>query len=216
MYTTAETEPTTEEKIRRAAIAVFTQKGYAGTKTRDIAKTAGINIATLHYYHRTKDKLFDLVAQESMTEFMSIHKEIFILDLDLKKKIYLFVERYTEMFRAQPYLAMFCLAETERNPQAFQQYVDFGQSSEVMEEQLTRLIKRGEIRAISTQNFINALVGMTIYPFLTRGTITKVAGLSDEDFCRMLEEQKVMIPKMIIGYLYTEGQPCGKAAGVGD
>ncbi len=193
---------TTEEKIYRAAIEVFTRKGYSGTKTRDIAARAGINVATLHYYHRTKDKLFDLVARESMAEFLSIHNEVFVLDLDLKKKIFLFVERYTEMFRAQPHLAMFCLAETERNPEAFQKYVDFGHSSTVMDQQLKELAARGVIRPISAQNFINALVGMTIYPFLNRGTILQVAGLSETDYQEMLEEQKVMVPGMIIGWLY--------------
>lgn len=44
---------------------------------------------------------------------------------------------------------------------------------------------------------------MTIYPFITRGTIMRVAGLDDEAFHRMLEEQKVMVPEMIIGYLYN-------------
>ncbi len=198
------TELTTEEKIHHAAIEVFTRKGYAGAKTRDIAEAAGINVATLHYYHRTKDKLFGLIARESMAEFLSIQKEVFVLDLDLKKKVHMFVERYTEMFRARPHLAMFCLAESERNPEAFREVVDFGEASQVMQEQLKDLAARGEIRQISAQNFINALVGMTIYPFLTRGTITRVAGLNEAAFHDMLEEQKVMVPGMIIGYLYGQ------------
>lgn len=197
---------TTEEKIHQAAIEVFTRKGYAGAKTRDIAEAAGINVATLHYYHRTKDKLFSLVARESMADFLSIHKEVFVLDLDLKKKVYLFVDRYTEMFRSRPHLAMFCLAESERNPEAFREFVDFGEASAVMDQQLKELANRGEIRPISSQNFINALVGMTIYPFITRGTITRVAGLSEEAFHQMLEEQKMMVPEMIIGYLYGRNE----------
>ena len=203
-------EMTTEEKIHHAAIEVFTRKGYAGAKTREIAEAAGINVATLHYYHRTKDKLFALVARESMAEFLSIQREVFVLDLDLKKKVHLFVDRYTEMFRARPHLAMFCLAETERNPEAFREVVDFSVASAVMDEQLKDLADRGEIRPISTQNFINALVGMTIYPFLTRGTITRVAGLDVAAFNDMLEEQKVMVPGMIIGYLYGASEAASR------
>lgn len=47
----------TEEKILKAATKVFTEKGYAGTRTRDIAEEAGINLALLNYYFRSKEKL---------------------------------------------------------------------------------------------------------------------------------------------------------------
>ncbi len=40
-----------EEKILKAGAEVFTEKGYAATKTRDIAEAAGIknnNVASTH------------------------------------------------------------------------------------------------------------------------------------------------------------------------
>jgi AcrR family transcriptional regulator len=53
----------TEDVIVEAARAVFMQKGFAATRMCDIAQTAGINQALLHYYFRTKDKLFSIVFQ---------------------------------------------------------------------------------------------------------------------------------------------------------
>jgi len=47
----------TEEKIKQAARKVFTQKGYAATRTRDIAEEAGINLALLNYYFRSKEEI---------------------------------------------------------------------------------------------------------------------------------------------------------------
>ncbi len=35
----------TEEKIKEAARVLFMKKGFNGTKTRDIAEKAGINLA---------------------------------------------------------------------------------------------------------------------------------------------------------------------------
>ena len=49
---------TTEEKIIRAADKIFTQKGYAATRTREIAEEAGTNLALLNYYFGSKEKLF--------------------------------------------------------------------------------------------------------------------------------------------------------------
>ena len=43
----------TEEKLKEAARIVFTKKGYAATKTRDIAEEAGLNLALFHYYFRS-------------------------------------------------------------------------------------------------------------------------------------------------------------------
>lgn len=60
---------TTEERIKAAARKVFHQKGYAGTRTRDIAEEAGINHAMLNYYFRSKEKLFGIVMMETMTYF---------------------------------------------------------------------------------------------------------------------------------------------------
>ena len=49
---------TTEQKIIRAADNLFTQKGYAATKTREIADEAGVNLALLNYYFGSKENLY--------------------------------------------------------------------------------------------------------------------------------------------------------------
>ena len=59
-------DPSTEEKIKIAARSVFHKKGYAATRTRDIAEEAGINLALLNYYFRSKEKLIDIIMTETM------------------------------------------------------------------------------------------------------------------------------------------------------
>ena len=54
---------TTEQKILKAADKIFTQKGYAATRTRDIAEEAGTNLALLNYYFGSKERLFKYVVQ---------------------------------------------------------------------------------------------------------------------------------------------------------
>ncbi len=48
----------TEKKIINAATAVFMEKGKDGARMQEIADKAGINKALLHYYFRSKEKLF--------------------------------------------------------------------------------------------------------------------------------------------------------------
>ena len=66
----SENDKLTEEKIFEAATDVFVEKGMDGARMQDIADKAGINKALLHYYFRTKDKLFNAV-------FEMIAKKIF-------------------------------------------------------------------------------------------------------------------------------------------
>ncbi|WP_116126344.1 TetR/AcrR family transcriptional regulator [Lewinella sp. IMCC34183] len=200
----------TEEKIRLAALRVFMQKGYDGTRTRDIAEVAGINVATLHYYHRKKEQLFELVAREAMRDFTGMYREVFTHDLPLEEKIRAFVNRSMDLFSEQPDLAMFCLAESERNPAAFRRIVDFREGYEVVAADLRALSAKQKIRPISAPVFINALVGMTIYPFLTRNTIQQTASVRGTEFQEMLAEQRRVVPEMIIAYLF--GHPAGPAA----
>jgi len=54
-------EQNTEDRIVDAAKTVFINKGMDGARMQEIANEAGINKALLHYYFRTKNKLFEKV-----------------------------------------------------------------------------------------------------------------------------------------------------------
>ena len=56
----------TEQAILQAAETEFLDKGFALAKTTEIAKQAGVTHAMLHYYYRTKEKLFERVFQEKV------------------------------------------------------------------------------------------------------------------------------------------------------
>jgi len=51
----------TKVKILLAAKTEFSLKGFAGARTEDIAKNAGINKAMLHYYFGNKEKLYHTI-----------------------------------------------------------------------------------------------------------------------------------------------------------
>ncbi len=56
----------TEQKILEAAEKVFIRKGYAKTRLQEIANLAGVNNPLLHYYFRTKDKLYQKVLERQL------------------------------------------------------------------------------------------------------------------------------------------------------
>lgn len=50
-----------EARIRAAALALFRDKGYEATTTREVAERAGIAAGTLFLYVKTKEELLDFV-----------------------------------------------------------------------------------------------------------------------------------------------------------
>lgn len=53
-------------EIAAAALAVFTEKGFAATRMQDVATRAGIAKGTLYLYFPTKEELFFAVVREAL------------------------------------------------------------------------------------------------------------------------------------------------------
>ena len=56
-------EAKTREAILRAAIDEFAALGFAGARTENIARTAHVNKAMLHYYYHDKETLYNAVLE---------------------------------------------------------------------------------------------------------------------------------------------------------
>src|SRR5437016_13070092 len=46
-----------QEALVQAAYELLAERGFEGLRTRDVAAKVGVNVATLHYYYPTKEKL---------------------------------------------------------------------------------------------------------------------------------------------------------------
>ena len=185
-----------EQKIITAARKLFTQKGFDAVKTRDIAKEAGINIALLNYYFRSKEKLFEIIMRENMQEFfMSISLLINDEKTNVKQKIDLLVNKYIDILSANPQLPLFVMAHMRNNPQRGEFQSRFKESyfmKQVMEE-----IKSGKIAPIKPVNFMMNIVGLTIFPFIGRAMIQNINGVDDKQFNELMEDRRKMVPKWI-------------------
>jgi len=185
-------ELSTEEKIKAAARIVFAKKGYAATRTRDIAEAAGINLALLNYYFRSKQKLFDGIMLEKLQEFFGKIAPIFIdTSTTLEAKIEIFVAHYTDMLIKNPELPLFVLSEIRTHPQHFAQITNVNQlfNSSSFVTQLKE--KRSDIHPL---HFLMSMLGMTVFPFIAMPMLKSVASLNDETYINMMEERKKHIP----------------------
>src|ERR1700759_4757996 len=109
----------TEEKILSAAKKVFLTKGMDGARMQDIADEAGINKALLHYYFRSKDKLFEQIFLDVAGALLPRIFAILESDRGLFEKIESFCDEYISQLIETPYVPIFILNEIHRQPQTF-------------------------------------------------------------------------------------------------
>ena len=63
-----------QEALVQAAYGLLAERGFEGLRTRDVAAKVGVNIATLHYYYPTKEKLIRGVLGYAMGRFRTTLK----------------------------------------------------------------------------------------------------------------------------------------------
>jgi AcrR family transcriptional regulator len=185
-----------EQKIIEAARILFTQKGYSEIKTRDIAKKAGINIALLNYYFRSKEKLFEIVSRENFEEFIQVIAQIVNgQKTDIWQKIELLVKNYIEMLTLNPDMPLFVLTQTKQDPQRMKMRQKITESYFMKQVQVA--IKSGEINPINPNQLIMNILSLTIFPFAGRHILQNNNGISLKQFNKLMQERKKMIPVWI-------------------
>jgi AcrR family transcriptional regulator len=190
----------TELKIKQAARKLFMQKGYAASRTRDIAEEAGINLALLNYYFRSKEKLFDIIMLENLQQFIEGLREILNnKQTSLEQKTEAIVTNYINLLIQQPDLPLFVLHELKTHPKEIISKIDrdkFINRSYFM-QQIKDAAKEGRIASINPLHFLINIVSLTIFPFVASPILRNIGGLNQQDFNILMEERKKLIPKWI-------------------
>ncbi|MEO1050536.1 MAG: TetR/AcrR family transcriptional regulator [Bacteroidota bacterium] len=198
------TDPTTEEKIKNAARDIFMRKGYAATKTRDIAEEAGINLALLNYYFRSKEKLFQQIMKESLTGFFEHIRSVFMNpDTTLEEKFSLLAKSYIDQIIQQPDTPMFILSELRTRPEEFINLMS-GQikmRDTAIFPQLVEEIGMERLHEINPVHIMMNLISLVIFPFIGKPMIERIADVDDASFKALMEQRKELIPKWIMQML---------------
>ncbi len=192
-----------EEKIIDAAKDLFKVKGFEGTKTREITDKAGVNLAMLNYYFRSKVKLFELIMFGTMSNFINDMLTTFKdEETSLENKVKRFVSNYIELLKKEPELPIFLLNEMHRNPEKVLQRISPERKiiNTHFFEQLSELTRPKSV-AITEKQFIINMISMTIFPFIGKPLIKSITETEEKEFNQILEERKELIPKWLMSFL---------------
>ena len=194
-----EKEISTEEKIIIAARKLFTQKGFSATRTRDIAEEAGINLALLNYYFRSKQNLFQIIIEEKFEQFFGVINPILSnSEISLEEKIETLVTNYTNMLLGNDDLPLFVLSEIKTNEFLIKRV---RQNAEILSHPVIE--KQLKERGFTTSgfNFIMNIMSLTLFPFMSKPLFVTSGLIKEEEFAHFINERKKDIPTWVMNTL---------------
>jgi AcrR family transcriptional regulator len=158
----------TEERILEAAKEVFMKYGLYGARMQDIADTAKINKALLHYYFRSKEKLFDKVFEGALSKYFEVLDVFSNETLPIKKRLFIYIDNIIDFYSEYPQMTMFLIKETGNNPELFRQKIAAAKKNKTIKliQVLEDGIKNKEIKKFDTSMFMINLQSLCSFPFL--------------------------------------------------
>jgi len=162
-----------EKRILWVAERLFLEKGFSGTSTTEIAKTVGCNQALIHYYFRTKEKLFwDVFAPkvEQVVEYLDAPLDE---SIDFVERIRNVIDFYFGILELDERLAPFIVNELIMNPGRWEKFRDRYLRSESrstafnrFEKMVDEEIAAGRVRPMRAIDLLMNIMSLTISVFI--------------------------------------------------
>jgi AcrR family transcriptional regulator len=205
-------EKTTEVIIFEAAKDVFTEKGFAAARMEEISKKAGINKALLHYYYRTKEKLFNAIFEKVMGDFFTETISKMYSDAPLFEKIEYFVDAYLTVITKNPHIPGFIINELNRNPErvvAIFKMTPIAKSNmfDKFSDMVKSEVEKGNIKPIAPEQLITNIIALSIFPVIAKPILQTILFKNDSAaYNKFIEGRKKEIAAFVINAIRVEGR----------
>lgn len=190
----------TETKILQAAEKEFFEKGFAGARTASIAEAAGVTHAMLHYYFRTKDKLFERIVAEKMNMLEEIVLGVIgESNLSLEDRIRQGVEHHFDFIVANRELPRFIMNEVYAHPERLETMKTnmqniAGAMLNNLQHEIDECARQGHCKQVDARMLLIDIVSLNVFPFMAAPIISEIIGSSYEkydEFLAMRKEENV-------------------------
>jgi AcrR family transcriptional regulator len=162
-----------EKRILWVAERLFLEKGFNGTSTTEIAKNVGCNQTLIHYYFRTKEKLFWDVFAPKMEQVVEYLDAPLDESVDFVERIGNIVDFYFGVLELDERLAPFIVNELVMNPGRWDKFRDRFLRSESRSSAFTRFenmvaeeITAGRVRELKPIDLLMNIMSLTISAFI--------------------------------------------------
>ena len=196
-----------EQAILRAAEREFTTRGFDGAKTTSIAEAAGVTHALLHYYFRTKEKLYERVLDDIVSRLEASIVEAFAASgAPFTSRLEEGLRRHFLFLLDHPDLPRFLIheigARSERIALVRARMGRLvGRVFASLQADMERQAARGEIARVSLADLLLDAVSLNAFVFLSYPVIAQLLAPGVEPrafFLARLEENLTVIRKRLI------------------
>ncbi len=194
----------TEEKIFEAATEVFIEKGMDGARMQDIADRAGINKSLLHYYYRSKDRLFNAVYEKIALKMFEKFAPVFDENQSFEDKIRFFFREHISFLQKNPQMPLFLLNEINRNPDRLKKFLyhaNIERFWSILESQHSAEFRQYNITRETFPQIMSTIASLSVFPFAAKGILGALFSQMNMNFDDYLEERKKFAADFFIAAL---------------
>ncbi|BDD02549.1 TetR/AcrR family transcriptional regulator [Aureibacter tunicatorum] len=190
----------TQNKILEAAKNEFFEKGFKGARMQAIADRASINKGLLHYYFKSKEKLFSKVFEESI---LIMWKE---LSLEFKEEqtftdmLEQVIDKYLDTMKQNALLPKFIISEINEDPEIFIKRKELIVSTNMMQKLIKKhqeSIEKGIIKPIPFLHIGMSIISLVSFPFLIKPLYKETIDKDEAEFAKFIEQRRTIIKSMI-------------------
>lgn len=193
-------DTSTEQKILDAASEVFQEKGLYGARMQEIADKARINKALLHYYFRSKEKLFETVFRAAVSMMAPKIRSIIDSDQHIFDKIRRFTDEYITFLSKHTYLPAFVINELNKNPKLIQEVFlkEVGGNLQKLKNDVQNMVDNGELKNVEVEQVLINLISMSLFPIVAKPLLQAVFLNTETEYREFLERRKKIVAELII------------------
>ena len=194
-----------EERILTCAERLFLEKGFDGTSMSDIALCVGINRPTLHYYFRTKDKMFRAVLARIVLSFVpQVYDIVAGRDKSVAERVSQVIDAYILIFMEKPCLPLFMVREVQRDFDFLVRMLRQEQIDRYAHKIIRALqaeMDEEKLKKVPLRTLFYTFYGLMTFPFLSRRLTESLLLAEGETFADMMEEWKKQVVAQVCALL---------------
>lgn len=198
-----------EQSILDTAEKLFLKKGFKATSTTEIAKEVGCNQALVHYYFRTKERLFEGIFRQKIKYFLGALLDVGKESLPFINKLERRICSHFDAIRTDPRLPLFFLNELSANPdriKSIRQVVgDLPERAiRQLENELNTEISAGRIRPVPVRDLLMTMVSLNLMVFMGAPMFKLMTGITDREYDDFLDQRRKENVRIVLKSLEPE------------
>lgn len=164
------------QELLAAALALFVEKGFAATRTEEVAQRAGVSKGTLFLYFPSKEDLFKAVVRHYLATHIQTSEQLVAqFDGSTPELLRHLMKAWWQHVGDSDAggICKIIVAEARNFPELAQFYADevIAPADKLIERALQRGIDRGEFRAVSIPEATHALIAPLLFMALNKHSI---------------------------------------------